>query len=103
MSAREGLRRQLLDDLDRLRALALLYAHGDRSVKRERDQLEGAVQVKLALLRRTGTEPDQCRERHKVPIAAQLTPCVLRGVWLSMGASAARTTDPREGRPPIAR
>ena len=46
----DALRRQLLGDLDRLHDLILRYAAGNRAVKQERDQLEGAVQVKLALL-----------------------------------------------------
>jgi hypothetical protein len=36
---------------DRIRTLILRYANGDSAVKRERVQLEGAVQVKLALWR----------------------------------------------------
>lgn len=45
------LRQQLLEDLQRLHALILRYASGDRSVKRERDELEGAIHVKLAFWR----------------------------------------------------
>ena len=49
MSAQDALRRQLLADMDRLHDLILRYAGGDKSVKQERDQLEEAVQVKLAV------------------------------------------------------
>ena len=49
MTPHEALRLQLFDDLERLHTLILRYAHGDSAVKRERDQLEGAVQVKLAI------------------------------------------------------
>jgi hypothetical protein len=51
MTPHEALRQQLFDDLDRLHVLILRYANGDSAVKPERDQLEGAVQVKLALWR----------------------------------------------------
>ncbi len=51
MNPREALRRQVYDDLTRLRVLILRYAAGDSAVKSERDQLDGAVQVKLALPR----------------------------------------------------
>ncbi len=51
MTPHEALRRQLTNDLNRLHNLILRYATGDSAVKAERDQLEGAVQVKLALLR----------------------------------------------------
>jgi len=49
MSARGELRKQLLDDLDRLHELILRCARGDKSVKPARDQLEGAVQIKMVL------------------------------------------------------
>ena len=51
MDPEEALRKQLCNDLDRLHNLILRYAAGDSSVGRERDRLEGAVQVKFALLR----------------------------------------------------
>ena len=51
VTPQDALREQLLDDLTRLHCLILRYADGDKAVKAERDQLEGAVQVKLALLR----------------------------------------------------
>ena len=54
MSAEEDLREQLLKRLDQLHGLAIRYARGDRSARTERDQLEGAVQIKLALWRRAG-------------------------------------------------
>ena len=50
MFDREILRQQLIQDFDRLHGLILRYARGERSVKQERDKLEGAVQIKLALL-----------------------------------------------------
>ena len=46
----EELRRQLIDDLERLNNLIVRYARGERHLKQERDRLEGAVQVKMALL-----------------------------------------------------
>ena len=55
MTPHEALRQQLLDELDRLNALIRRYAAGDSAVRPERDQLEGAVQVKLALWRRHGS------------------------------------------------
>ncbi len=51
MLHKEILRQQLLDDLERLHGLILQYASGDRTVKRERDELEGALQIKFALWR----------------------------------------------------
>ena len=51
MEAQQILHQQLLDDLDRLHHLILRYANGDKQVKAERDQLEGAVSVKMALWR----------------------------------------------------
>ena len=39
----EALREQLMDDLINLHRLILRYADGDKAVKVERDQLEGAV------------------------------------------------------------
>lgn len=51
MFRKEILRRQLLTDLERLHGLILRYAAGDRSVRQERDELEGALQVKFALWR----------------------------------------------------
>ena len=46
----EELRRQLIDDLGRLNNLIVRYAQGERYLKQERDMLEGAVQVRMALL-----------------------------------------------------
>ena len=46
----EVLRRHLIDDLERLNKLIVRYAQGERHLKRDRDRLEGAVQVKMALL-----------------------------------------------------
>lgn len=51
MTPHEALRQQLVQDLNRLHDLILRYAAGDRAVRPERDQLDGAVQVKFALLR----------------------------------------------------
>ena len=50
----ENLYRQILNDLIRLCNLAL-FAMGDTSLEQERNQLEGATQIKLALFR--GLEP----------------------------------------------
>jgi len=54
-----SLRKQLLDDLQRLHALTLQVAAGDGSAKRERDELEGAIHVKLVFWRagRRGAPP----------------------------------------------
>ena len=57
MFEREILRQQLMVDLDRLHDMILRYMAGDRSVKQERDQLGGAVQVKLAFLREVAGFP----------------------------------------------
>ena len=46
----EALRLQLIDDFDWLYDLILQADRGDRSAKRKRDQLQGAVDVKLAIL-----------------------------------------------------
>ena len=51
MHDEEALRDQLLRDLERLHGLILRYASGDRSVKAERDKLEGAIQIKFAFWR----------------------------------------------------
>ena len=51
MFSEDILRSQLKADLERLHGLILRYALGDRSVKQERDELEGAVQIKFALWR----------------------------------------------------
>ena len=51
MNQREVLRHQLLTDLNQLHDLILRCAAGNRLVRPERDQLEGAVQVKFALWR----------------------------------------------------
>ena len=58
MTPHEALRLQLFEDLERLHTLILRYASGDRAVKPERDQLEGAVQVKLVLWRAARFEFD---------------------------------------------
>ena len=50
MFVSEELRRQLIDDLGRLNNLIVRYAQGERHLKQERDMLEGAVQVRMALL-----------------------------------------------------
>ncbi len=51
MDAQQTLQKQLLEDLARLHHLIIRYANGDRPVKVERYQLEGAVSVKMALWR----------------------------------------------------
>ena len=43
-------RQQLIVDLDHLHGLIIRYAKGERHLKQARDRLEGAVQVKMALL-----------------------------------------------------
>ena len=53
MLHREILRQQLIVDIDRLHNLILRFAAGHKPVKQERDQLEGAVQIKMALWRTT--------------------------------------------------
>ena len=53
----EILRQQLLEDLERLHALILRCASGDRSAIQERDELEGAVQIKFALWRALPYKP----------------------------------------------
>ena len=45
------MRQQLLNDLERLHSLILQYASGNQTVKQERDELEGALQIKFALWR----------------------------------------------------
>ena len=51
MLDREMLRQRIVRDTYRLDDLILRYASGDASVKQERDRLQGAIEVKLALLR----------------------------------------------------
>ena len=46
----KNLQAQLMGDLERFGVLMGRYAMGERSVKAERDQLEGAVEIKLAIL-----------------------------------------------------
>ena len=46
----ENLQEQLLVDMARFGELMNQYANGNTSVKQERDQLEGAVEIKLAIL-----------------------------------------------------
>jgi hypothetical protein len=45
----ENFQKQLIRDLENLHVLIVRYAHGDRSVLRARDCLEGAIQIKFAL------------------------------------------------------
>ena len=47
----ERLRQQLIDDMDRLGALIVLVARGERSLIWERDRLQDAVDIKVAILR----------------------------------------------------
>ena len=44
------IRHQLIEDLDRLLDLIVRYAQGERNLKQDRDRLERAIQVKMALL-----------------------------------------------------
>ena len=46
----ERLRQQLIDDMDRLGALIAIVARGKRELRWERDRLQDAVDVKLAIL-----------------------------------------------------
>ncbi len=46
----ERLRQQVIDDMDRLGALIVLVARGRRELIWERDRLQDAVDVKLAIL-----------------------------------------------------
>lgn len=50
MSAYEALRQQLINDMDRLGELIVRVARGEQELKWERDKLDSAVKVKLALL-----------------------------------------------------
>ena len=66
MCPEKMLRSQLLHDLERLGSLIQNYAFSlDPDTKRARDRLEGAVQVKLALLqaakRASPQNPPRCR------------------------------------------
>ena len=54
----EVLHRQLIDDLERLNVLIVRYAQGERHLRQERDRLEGAVLVKMALLTAQEKSPD---------------------------------------------
>jgi len=47
---KEHLARQLVADEDRMMALSLWWAAGDKSAKQEIDELEQAIQVKIALI-----------------------------------------------------
>ena len=58
MSDREELRRELLDDLQSLRALILRYASGDSSGRAARDRLEREIQVKKVRWRALKRTPD---------------------------------------------
>jgi len=53
VNTQEILRSQLREDLVKLHRLIVRYAEGERSVKQERDQLVGAVDVKLLFLKST--------------------------------------------------
>jgi len=46
----ERLRQQVIDDMDRLGALIVIVARGARELRWERDRLQDAVDVKLAIL-----------------------------------------------------
>ncbi len=46
----ECLQTQLLNDMERFGDLLNRFALGDATIKAERDQLEGAVEIKLAIL-----------------------------------------------------
>ena len=57
MMVQEDLYRQILTDLIRLCNLVALFALGDASLEQERNQLQGAIQIKLALFRGLEREP----------------------------------------------
>jgi len=46
----ERLRQQVIADMDRLGALIVIVARGARELRWERDRLQDAVDVKLAIL-----------------------------------------------------
>ena len=46
----ENLQEQLMKDMERFGGLMNRYSLGEASVKQERDQLEGALEIKLAIL-----------------------------------------------------
>ena len=46
----ERLRQQVIDDMDRLGKLIVIVARGKRELRWERDRLQDAVDVKLAIL-----------------------------------------------------
>ena len=46
----QQIREQLIADLEHMHSLIIRYVKGERHLKQARDRLEGAVQVKLALL-----------------------------------------------------
>ena len=50
MNPIENLQNQLLDDMERFGDLMNRQTVGDVAVQTERDQLEGAVEIKLAIL-----------------------------------------------------
>ncbi|MEE2753798.1 MAG: hypothetical protein VX910_07420 [Candidatus Latescibacterota bacterium] len=50
MTTRQHLRNQLVDDIVKLRNLILRLSSGEDSVRPERDELRGALQIKQALL-----------------------------------------------------
>jgi len=49
MLNKEILQEQLLADFDELHKLILRYARGEREVKQRMEQMEDAVQIKMAL------------------------------------------------------
>ena|GEM_PF-4258218 len=50
MNPIEHLQNQLFDDMERFSELMNRQASGEVAIKKERDQLEGAVEIKLAIL-----------------------------------------------------
>ena len=72
MLNRELLRQQIITDMDHLHDLILRYAAGDMLVKQERDQLEGVVDVKLAVLWQAGNDISEIiSENQSVPFPNQ--------------------------------
>ena len=51
MQLSEDSRQELMRDLEQLHSLIVRYARGESEVKRARDRLGGAIEVKMALFR----------------------------------------------------
>ena len=51
LAIRGRLRQQIIGDTLQLQGLITRYSRGETSLKSDRDQMKGAVQIKVALLR----------------------------------------------------